>query len=144
MSVIRVPDALLAAMMRDAEAACPQECCGLLIGRDEGNGDFIASETAPSPNVAEGDRKDNFEVDPQVRFDVMRKLGDGPKKIIGHYHSHPGHAGEPSARDLEMAYESEMVWLIVAVENGLAQRPRAHIVDPAGTGFREIELRNAS
>ena len=126
-----------------AEAAYPEECCGLLVGRSEPSGDRVVTRVVASPNVAEGDRKDNFEVDPQVRFDVMRKLGDGPKKIIGHYHSHPGHAGEPSARDLEMAYESEMVWLIVAVKNGLAQRPRAHIVDPAGTGFREIELRNA-
>ena len=143
MSVIRAPDALTAAMMRAAEAACPHECCGLLIGREENNGDFIASDTVPSPNVAKGDCRDSFEIDPQVRFDVMRKLGDGPEKIIGHYHSHPGHAGVPSARDLELAYEPEMVWLIVAVENGLAQRPRAHFVDPAGAGFREIELRTA-
>jgi len=139
-NVIRVPDALLSAMMQAAEAAYPQECCGLLVGRQEDGGDFIASETAPSPNVAKGDHTDSFEVDPQIRFDVMRELGDGPEKIIGHYHSHPGHPGEPSARDLEMAFEPEMVWLIVAVENGLAQRPRAHIVDPAGAGFREIEL----
>lgn len=144
MSAIRIPDALVIAMMQAAEAASPRECCGLLIGRGGGNGDFIASGAAPSPNVAKGDHKDSFEIDPQVRFDVMRKLGDGPEKIIGHYHSHPGHAGEPSARDLEMAFEPEMVWLIVAVENGLAQRPRAHIVNPAGTGFREIELQPAT
>ncbi len=142
--VILVPDTMVGAMMQAAEAAYPQECCGLLIGRQEAGGDFIASETASSPNVAKGNRKDSFEIDPQIRFDVMRDLGDGPEKIIGHYHSHPGHAGEPSARDLEMAFEPEMVWLIIAVENGLAQRPRAHIVDPAGAGFREIELQPAT
>ena len=140
MSVFLAPDTIISAMMQAAEAAYPQECCGLLIGRQGDDGDFIASQTAPSPNVAKGDHKDSFEVDPQVRFDVMRNLGDGPEKIIGHYHSHPGHAGKPSARDLEMAFEPEMVWLIVAVENGLAQRPRAHIVDPPGAGFEEIEL----
>ena len=130
-------------MMQAAEAAYPQECCGLLIGRQGDDGDFIASQTAPSPNVAKGDHKDSFEVDPQVRFDMMRNLGDGPEKIIGHYHSPPPHTGDPSATDFEMAFEPEMVWLIVAVDNGLAQRPRAHIVDMAAGCFREIELRTS-
>lgn len=138
--MIEIPPPLLAKITEAAEAAYPKECCGLLIGRQEDSGDFTVSETAASPNVAEGNGKDRFEVDPQIRFDVMRRLGDGPEKIIGHYHSHPDQAGEPSATDLEMAFEPEMVWLIVAVENGLAQRPRAHIVDPAATRFREIEL----
>ena len=141
--MIQVPDPLVARMKQAAEAAYPRECCGLLIGRQQGGGDFTVTETAASRNVAEGDRKDRFEVDPQVRFDVMRRLEGGPEKIIGHYHSHPDHTGEPSATDFEMAFEPEMVWLIVAVDNGLAQRPRAHIVDMAAGCFREIELRTS-
>ncbi|NQU59901.1 MAG: M67 family metallopeptidase [Rhodospirillales bacterium] len=138
--MIQIPDALVAAICGAAEGTYPEECCGLLIGHKDNGGKFTVSEIAASPNVAKGDHKDRFEVHPQVRFDVMRKLGDGPEQIIGHYHSHPDHAGEPSATDLEMAFEPEMVWLIVAVQNGLAQRPRAHIVDPATTRFREIEV----
>lgn len=141
---IQVPDALVARMTDAAEDAYPEECCGLLIGRRQETGDFTVTEAVPSPNVAGGDHADSFEVSPQLRFNLMRRLGDGPEQIIGHYHSHPGHPGEPSARDLEMAFEPDMVWLIIAVENGLAQPPRAHIVDTdtAGQagGFREIEL----
>jgi [CysO sulfur-carrier protein]-S-L-cysteine hydrolase len=138
--VINIPDALVGEIRQAAEVAYPKECCGLLIGSKEKDRTFTVTEIATSPNVAQGDHADRFEVDPQVRFDVMRKLGDGPEQIIGHYHSHPDHAGAPSATDLEMAFEPEMVWLIVSVENGLALRPRAHIVDPATTRFREIEL----
>jgi proteasome lid subunit RPN8/RPN11 len=142
--VILIPDSMVAAIRQAAEAAYPRECCGLLIGRQETDGNFTVSETAASRNVAPGDGTDRFEIDPQVRFDVMRRLGDGPDKIIGHYHSHPDHAAEPSATDLAMAFEPEMVWLIVAVENGFAQSPRAHIVDPASAQFREIELRTVN
>ena len=140
MSIIQIPSAIVSAMMQAAEVAYPNECCGLLIGQNIQDNSFIISETASSPNIARGDHRNSFEVDPQVRFNVLHKLSGGKKRIIGHYHSHPDHGSKPSERDFKMALEPEMVWLIVAVENGLAQRPKAHIVDLVKKGFREIKI----
>ena len=124
-----------------AEAAYPEECCGLLVGRFEpSGGDRVVMRVVASPNVAEGGARDRFEVDPQVRFDVQRALEDGPESIVGHYHSHPDHAAQPSERDLEMAWEPDLVWLIVAVEDGRATETTAHLLDRDAGRFRPIRL----
>lgn len=144
--MIRIPEPIVRTIEAAAEAAYPDECCGLLVGRDNESGAVVVTAVAPSPNVAAGSHADSFEVDPQVRFDVMRRLdkqnatGGAAERIVGHYHSHPDHPPAPSARDLEMAYEPEMVWVIVAVDQGRAAGMRAHRLDEAANRFREIEL----
>lgn len=104
-----------------AERAYPHECCGLLVGRATGNGDLYVTEVHPSDNVTESDPAKGFEVDPRLRFKLMRDAearGDGTD-IVGHYHSHPDHPAEPSATDLAMVYEPDFVWLICGVtKNG--------------------------
>ncbi len=131
----------LAAIADAAEAAFPGECCGLLVGRTEPSGDIVVTAVAASPNVSEDDTRDRFEVDPRVRLRLMRTLEDGPERIVGHYHSHPGYPAQPSERDLDMAWEPDMVWLITAVVDGQAIHTTAHVLDAEGRQFREIGLR---
>lgn len=147
---MRIAKPMLEAIMAAAEAAYPDECCGLLVGRDAEGGDIEVTAVAPSPNQAAGSHRDSFEVSPQLRFDVMRKLQAGntgagrPERIVGHYHSHPDHPAEPSDRDLEMAFEPDLVWLIVGVEKGRATQARAHKFDERAGRFREIRLAEAA
>lgn len=124
-----------------AEAAYPRECCGLLVGRREGADAVVVTRVCPSPNVTEEDARDSFEVSPQLRFDLMRELGEGPERIVGHYHSHPDHPAQPSVRDLERAWEPDLVWLITAVAGGQAIHTTAHVLDAEGRQFREVPLR---
>ena len=144
--MIRIPAPCLSTIRAAAETAYPEECCGLLVGRDGDADNIVVTAVEPSPNRAVGDRRDSFEVDPQLRFDVMRRLdkmnakGGQAERIVGHYHSHPNHPPLPSARDLEMAYEPEMVWVIVAVEDGHATDARAHRLDEESNQFRAIEI----
>ena len=49
----------------EAEAAYPEECCGLLVGVLKGHV-YEVSRVVASPNVAETRARDRFEVDPQV------------------------------------------------------------------------------
>jgi len=145
--MISLPLALLKAIADAAEAAYPKECCGLLIGRDDGAGALVVTRIVESENLAAGDAHDRFEVDPQVRFNVMRELdeeteGGRPRhRIIGHYHSHPDHPAQPSEHDLEMAFEPDLVWIIVSVVDGQAVHATSHVVDRDGRQFREIPLR---
>ena len=125
-----------------AEAAYPRECCGLLAGRIGANGDLMVNRVVVSANVSTSDTRDSFEVDPEVRFYLMRELEEAgtDERIIGHYHSHPNNLAHPSERDLAMAYEPDLVWVISAVEGGTATDTRAHKVNDDATAFREIPL----
>ena len=125
-----------------AEAAYPRECCGLLAGRIGANGDLMVNRVVVSANVSTSDTRDSFEVDPEVRFNLMRELEatGTDERIIGHYHSHPNNLAHPSERDLAMAYEPDLVWVISAVEDGTATDTRAYKVNDDATAFREIPL----
>lgn len=110
---VRLPAGLAQLIRADAAAAYPNECCGLLIGRWDGD-TLEITEAHPSANITDGDPTRGFEIDPKLRFDLMRAAesrGDGTD-IVGHWHSHPNHPAEPSARDLAMVYEPEFVWLL--------------------------------
>ncbi|OFX10626.1 MAG: hypothetical protein A2516_07735 [Alphaproteobacteria bacterium RIFOXYD12_FULL_60_8] len=107
-------------MRREAEAAYPAECCGLLLGREE-----QITAVIPAANLRACEGNDMFEVDPQVRFEVERGARAGGDRLIGHYHSHPDHPAQPSATDRAMAFEPNLIWLIVPVAGGSAGEPRA-------------------
>ncbi|MCP5367964.1 MAG: M67 family metallopeptidase [Hyphomicrobiales bacterium] len=138
--MITIPAALLREIHAAAEGAYPRECCGLLLGRRAGAA-VAVTRVVPSRNMAPGEQRDSFEVDPQVRFDAMRAVAGTDQDIVGHYHSHPDHPARPSARDLAMAYEPALAWLITSVMDGRAAETTAHLLDPAAGRFRRLDLR---
>ena len=139
--MIVLPRAVAGHIADAAEAAYPDECCGLLVGRAEATGDRLVTRVEASPNVAEGNTRDSFLVDPKIQFDLMRELGDGPESIVGHYHSHPDHEAAPSERDRRSVFYPDHVWVIVAVDEGGAGDMTAHLFDAGRGRFREIPLR---
>lgn len=139
-----IPNALKSRITETAEQAFPHECCGLLAGTDgPAPGDVCVTRVVPTANVTEGRAEDSFEVDPQVRFDLMRALDGTDERIVGHFHSHPGGPARPSATDLKMAYETDLVWVIVSVMDGRAADVQAHGVAADGSAFHPIPLRPA-
>ena len=138
--MIVLPPPLLKAIVDAAEAAYPEECCGLLAGQETGDGDIHVNRAQPSPNVTEADPRDSFLVDAKIQFDLMRDLGDGPDRIVGHYHSHPDHPAQPSERDRQTAFYPDHVWVIVGVDAGRADAVAAYRLDSAEGDFQEIPL----
>ncbi len=124
----------------EAEAAYPDECCGLLVGAAGTDGALQVREVHPSPNLAPSGH-DRFEVDPALRLDLQRRLRGGPLAVIGLYHSHPDHPAQPSETDLDLAWEPELAWLIVRVEQGQAIHATAHRLVDDSARFEQIEIR---
>jgi proteasome lid subunit RPN8/RPN11 len=137
--IIIAPE-LRARIAAAAEAAYPEECCGLLVGRQRTDGVVEVTRVVESPNVAEGGHRDSFEVDPRVRLAVMRETRSSGEEIIGHYHSHPDHPAAPSVRDRAMAFEPELAWLIVAVVSGRVGAMAAFRLVEAEDAFRELPI----
>ena len=122
------------------ERAYPHECCGLLVGRTGDAGGWIVERVEECENLAAGERRDRFEIDPRLQVRLQRELRDSPLEVIGVFHSHPDGQPRPSAHDLAQADDPALVWLVTAVENGRAAATTAHVLEPGGSGFREIPL----
>jgi proteasome lid subunit RPN8/RPN11 len=142
--VIEIGSRQLSQIARAAEAAYPEECCGLLVGEGGEGGGWRLSRVEASANVAEGDRRRRFEVDPRLLIRLHRELRGGAERVIGVYHSHPDHPAEPSAHDLKRALEPGLVWLITSVVDGRAGDTTAHVLAADGGRFDPIALRTAA
>ena len=140
--IVTAASGIARALAAAAERAYPEECCGLLIGRRTGDVVHI-DEAAEGANVA-SDRRRRFEVDPALRLALMRKLRGSARGIVGHYHSHPDGPAEPSAYDAALAFEPELVWLLVAVQGGRAAAPGAFRFDAEAGSFQRVQLTMAT
>ena len=94
-------------MLAQARLAAPDECCGMLLGRDGS-----IDEARPAANVAANPRS-RFEIDPQALVDAHRAQRVGGPEVIGYYHSHPLGPAEPSATDRALAVGDGRIWAIV-------------------------------
>jgi len=129
----------LKAIADDAEAAYPLEACGLLVGRLLPGDHRVVARVEPAQNVA-AEPKKIFEIDPGLRIGLERELRGQALSVIGHYHSHPDGPARPSARDLAMALEPDLAWLIVAVAKGQASHMRAYLPRLDRHDFRALPI----
>jgi desampylase len=120
----------LAAIRSAARAAMPLEACGLLVGPDADR----VSRVEPAANVAAEPAR-RFEIDPRQLLALHRSLRGTREWLIGHWHSHPVGPPVPSACDREMAFDPDMVWLLVDPADGTARAWR--VVEG---GFAEIPI----
>ena len=137
-------------MIRAAEAAYPNECCGLLAGVNLEDGVYEISRVVESRNIHPEGGRDRFEVDPKIRFDLMRELGQigdvaaGIERLIGHYHSHPDHPVTPSRQDLACAYEPDLFWVILSLYGRSVSQVSAYQLKANKKQFCQIPLRRTN
>jgi proteasome lid subunit RPN8/RPN11 len=103
------------AVVAHAREAAPEECCGLLLGRD---GEIV--EAVPARNIA-GDPTARFQIDPVDHFRAIRTARARSLEVVGFYHSHPRSAAEPSARDLAEFDHSGHLYAIVSLRTEPAE-----------------------
>src|SRR5262245_29632629 len=128
--ILHLPDELAARVLLAASRAFPNECCGLIEGADTADG-WRALAVHEAKNIAE-DPQRLFLIDPQVQFDLMRRLRDANTRIIGCSHSHPNGDPAPSAADRAEAYESDFLYLIAAGTADMFTLKAYLFTDPAG------------
>ena len=108
---VAIGASVVGAVVGDARAAAPRECCGLLIG----TGDAVV-RAHPAANLAEAATR--YEVAPADHFAALRAARAEGLAVVGAYHSHPSGPAEPSATDRADAVP-DFLYLIV----GLGDEP---------------------
>lgn len=100
-----------------AKAAEPEECCGLLLGR---NG--VVERVERTANVAAQPLAE-FEIDPASLITAEKHAREGGLAILGYFHSHPNGKAEPSVTDAQMAAADGRCWFIIAGGQIASWRP---------------------
>lgn len=102
-----------------AEAAYPEECCGVLLGRIEDDGVRVV-DLFPVENRDAEARERRYLIGPGDYLRAERAAEADGLDVVGFYHSHPDHPARPSATDLADATFPGFVYTITAVEHGRA------------------------
>lgn len=121
--------------------AYPNECCGVMFGREE-EGDHIVEALRPIVNAREaGEQYHRFLITAEEMMQAelaARRLG---LEIVGFYHSHPDHPARPSDYDREHAlpFYSYVILRVAGGEPGLMTSWRLRSTREAFDG-EEVEI----
>lgn len=106
-----------AALLNDAIAAFPDECCGFLFGREDENGLRAITEIQVVNNAKEGDKRRRFAIAPLDYIRAEEYADENQLQLLGVYHSHPNHPAIPSEHD-RVAAQPWFSYIIVSVLDG--------------------------
>lgn len=104
---------------RHGEATYPEECCGILLGR-ETDGVRSIERLMPIGNQWDsGDRGERFLISSRDVLNAEREGRRSGLDVLGFYHSHPDSPARPSEFDREHAWPW-YIYLIISIESGRA------------------------
>lgn len=128
---------------REGEAAYPNECCGILYGRDIKDGDMkrrLVERIEPVVNSFEsGEQYHRFSITPQTLMKAEKTASDESRLVLGFYHSHPDHPARPSQYDLDHAWPFYS-YVIVSILKKQADQLTCWQVDEQTNTFQQQEI----
>ena len=102
------------------EQTYPHECCGVLLGRIDGEGVKDVRAVVRCGNARTDSPHNRYCIDPRELLSIQRQARESELDILGFYHSHPDHPARWSQTDLAEAYWIGCSYLIISVEQGHA------------------------
>jgi proteasome lid subunit RPN8/RPN11 len=117
---MRISQDLIDEMVAHAREDLPNECCGMIGGRDGEASSVVRVENAAASPL-------RYEMDPQGQFDALKRIEEAGEELIGIYHSHTRSAAYPSQTDVnEARMWPEQTYVIVSLENEEAPDVKAY------------------
>ena len=105
-----LPRACKNTMIAHAFKELPNECCGVLIGR-QGNIERAIPMTSTQP------APDSYFMDPEEQIKLYSEMEKNGESLLGIYHSHPEGPTQPSGLDIRLAFHPDVVYFIVCLED---------------------------
>lgn len=144
----------LKAIHQHAEAEYPAECCGILVGRGDGDSKEVlevaaianlrldpvrAQDVIPLDDPGRESERNRFLIDPKEQLRVEKDARARGLAVIGYYHSHPDHPARPSGYDRDHAWPWYS-YVIVSVEAGSARDTRSWVLNDDRLSFESESL----
>ena len=129
---MKISQQLIDEMIAHAREDLPDECCGMIGGRDGEATSVVRVENAAHSPL-------RYEMDPQGQYDALKEIEDAGDELIGIYHSHTRSAAYPSQTDVnEARMWPEQVYVIVSLEDEEAPDVKAY--DLADLKIADVDL----
>jgi len=107
MKTAQIPVGVRDVMFAQSRAELPNECCGLLIGKQ------IIERVVPMRSIPPD--PDAYYMDPEQQIDVFTNMQATGEQLLGIYHSHPKGPVKPSGMDLQLAFHPDALYVIISL-----------------------------
>jgi proteasome lid subunit RPN8/RPN11 len=134
-----LPSELARTIEREGSAAYPNECCGILYGRDVGNERRVERLEAVANSFEEGEQYHRFSIEPKDLMRAEKSAADVGQLVLGFYHSHPDHPARPSETDRQAAWPFYS-YVIVSIGKGQPLDMTCWVLDEATEQFVKQEI----
>ena len=101
-------------MVAHAESELPDEACGLIAGRIDGD-DKIIEKVYLLTNIDHSN--EHFSMDPKEQLAAVKDMRANGLVPLGNWHSHPESPSRPSDEDKRLAYDSKASYMILSLMN---------------------------
>lgn len=136
--MLRVSQPEFDALRVHGEQTYPHECCGVLLGRMEGDA-RVVSAIVRAGNTRADSPHNRYNIDPRDLVRIQREAREHGLDIIGFYHSHPDHPARWSATDLVEAHWLGCSYVITAVEQGRATVTNSFVLTGSGEEDKRLD-----
>jgi [CysO sulfur-carrier protein]-S-L-cysteine hydrolase len=117
---MRIAGELIDEIVAHAREDLPNECCGMLGGRDGEATRVIRVENAAASPL-------RFEMDPQGQYDALKEIEADGGELLAIYHSHTKSAAYPSQTDVNQAVNwPDAIYVIVSLQDAEAPDVKAY------------------
>jgi len=128
---LKLDQPLLDEMVAHALADAPNECCGIIGGKDGAATKlFRANNAEASPW--------RYKVDDKDLFRIYRECDDNGWDFLAIYHSHTASEAYPSPTDVRLAFWPEAYYILVSVQDPENPLVRAYRILEGAISEQEI------
>jgi [CysO sulfur-carrier protein]-S-L-cysteine hydrolase len=129
---MRIAPDLIDEIVAHAREVAPEECCGIVTGRD---GEALAVERAEN----EFAHRMRYRISADEMFRIYKLADERGEEMLAFYHSHPRSEAYPSQTDInEASGLPESLHLICSLED--SDRPSVRAFSISGNEVEEVAL----
>jgi len=126
-------------MVLHAERVYPNECCGAMLGRTQGEGKLVM-EAIALENAWAGEQGERYQLRPEDLLKADKEARSRGLDLIGIFHSHPDCDAYFSETDLK----NSCPWysfLVLSIRKGQFNHAKSFLPDPEQTRADAEELK---
>jgi proteasome lid subunit RPN8/RPN11 len=127
------------AIEQEGAKAYPNECCGIMIGVEQGGQRLVQSLTPVVNEFEEGEQYHRFLITPDALMKAEKAAGSQGKLVLGFYHSHPDHPARPSQYDLDHSWPFYS-YVITAIAKRVPGDTTSWVLDEQTETFKRQEI----
>jgi proteasome lid subunit RPN8/RPN11 len=137
--MLRIAYADYEALRAHGEETYPNECCGVLLGKNiAGEGNHV-QQLVRAGNTRTDSAHNRYNIAPQELVKIQRQARGLGLDIVGFYHSHPDHPARWSPTDFAEAHWLGCSYIITSVEYGKAVTTNSFLLTGTAEDNKKFE-----